>query len=76
MSKAIYSVSEIDNNDNILCEFFSTRRDSAIKYLKIRQAILGQELKNWHQEKGVNTCTWYNGDEFKKIKLDIMEIDG
>ena len=75
MSQAIYSVYEIDNNDNMLCEFFSTRRDNAIEYLKTRQAIIEQELKNWRKEIGVNTCTWYNGDDFKKLTLDIMEVN-
>lgn len=76
VSNAAYAVYEKDDRNQYLCEYFGEDRNSAINYLKSRSAIIGQELKTWKKEIGVNRCTWRKDDHYRDIYLKIVEVGG
>ena len=67
MSNAAYAVYEKDDRNQYLCEYFGEDRNSA---------IIGQELKTWKKEIGVNRCTWRKDDHYRDIYLKIVEVGG
>lgn len=75
MSNVVYAVYEKDDKNQYLCEYFGEDRNSAMNYLKSRISIIGQELKTWKKEMGVNRCTWRKDDHYRDIYLKILDIE-
>lgn len=71
----VYSVYEKDERNQYLCEYFGTDRESAIKYLKMRVAILDQELKEWKKEVGIYYYIWRNEERFREIQLKVLDVE-
>lgn len=76
VSDVAYAVYEKDDRNQYLCEYFGEDRDSAIKYLKSRSAIIGQELKTWAKEIGINHYTWRKDEHYRDIYLRVVEVGG
>ncbi len=69
MSKTLFTVMEKNNGEITTCEYFGENREKAIEFLKIRIAIVSQDLKNWTKIQGINTCLWKKDNQSIKIYL-------
>ena len=58
MSETLFTVMEKNNGEITTCEYFGENREKAIEFLKIRTAIISQNLKNWTKTQGINNCLW------------------
>ena len=72
----LYSVEEEHSDDRLVSEFFNTRREDALLYLKQQAAIFDGVYKEWQKEKGINCYKWNNGKEYVKLYLEMLEVDG
>ena len=69
MNSVLFTVMEKDNGEITTCEYFGEDREKAIEFLKIRTAIVSQELKGWTKTQGINNCLWERDNQNKKIYL-------
>ena len=69
MSNILFTVMEENNGEITTCEYFGENREKAIEFLKIRTAIISQNLKNWTTTQGINNCLWEKDNQSIKIYL-------
>lgn len=69
MSETLFTVMEKNNGEITTCEYFGENREKAIEFLKIRTAIISQNLKNWTKTQGINNCLWEKDSQSIKIYL-------
>jgi hypothetical protein len=69
-----YAVYEKDDKNQLLCEFFGQDKNSAINYLKSRGAAIGQELKSWVKETGINRYIWRKDNHYRDIYLKVVKV--
>lgn len=71
-SNILFTVMEENNGKITTCEYFGENREKAIEFLKIRTAIISQNLKNWTKTQGINNCLWEKDNQ--SIKIYLYEV--
>lgn len=73
--KEIYIVQELDSEGNTTTQLFNDNRESAINYLKMRQAVIKQNNKDWQEEVGINYYEWRKDNQYIKLYMKVLEDD-
>ncbi len=71
----IYSIEEEYSDGSSVTEFFNTRREDALKYLKQRASICDGLYKGWKKESGINSYKWSKGEKWVKLGLEMVEVE-
>lgn len=73
--KEIYIVQEVDSDGNITTQLFNENRENAVNYLKMRQAVIKQNNKDWQEEVGINYYEWKKDNKYIKLYMKVLEDD-
>ena len=71
----VFSVYEKDEHGNFECEYFGKHREKALSYLREKNIILSNQLKDWIKENGVNYFKWTNGNNARELYLQMDNVE-